>query len=329
MSNADIYHGNTARLVSQLQDSILAVPGVPAGQLRKFDRFTFGRNPVRSDNNTVRNKAVMNKRDETDERPSAALTGAFCLNEVGFWLTMLLGQPVTTGDDPGPYTHVWTWNKGLRPTALMEAIVSTVSGGASRRRRGLGFFLNQLNWDPMAEKQQLEAQFLVAQEVLPAPVADFDGAVAFLPLSMAATHRAHVYDVNPNSTLGDVTAITVAANLNATGVPLANGQRGYGAYIVGDQTLPSLGGSLTGLFRNAQLWDHAAGNISKPMTIVTANADNSHSLTIEIPKVGFSEPEWEVGLEAGKMITCDWYYHDADGDSPATFTLINGVASYT
>lgn len=319
----DVYHGNTGSLTAQLQASLRATPGTPAAKRLKFDEFSMGRSPVRSPNNTIRNVALKNKDDETDERPEASFTAAFCLNDIGWWLTMLLGQPVTTGAGP-TYSHVWTFGNGLRPTALMEMALRTVSGTA-RRRRGLGFFLNQLNWDPMAEKQQVQGQLMYAQEVLPAPVSDFHAAAAFYPLSMAATHRGRIFDGVSDVELGQVSAGSITVTNNAEGIPLADGERGYGGYLIGSQALPALSGQLTALFTDDTLWDKAKDNDSSALVFRSASADNVHHLTTSIGLAGFSEPAWTAGLAAGKFVQVDWYAHDGAATS---FTLVNAVSSY-
>lgn len=319
----DIYHGNTGSLTAQLQTSIRATPGVPAAKRLKFDEFSMSRAPVRSPNNTIRNVALMNKNDEMDERPEATFTAAFCLNDIGWWLTMLLGQPTTSGAGP-TYTHEWTFDAGLRPTALVELALRTVSGTA-RRRRGLGLFLNQLNWDPMAEKQQVQGQLMYAQEVLPPPSTDFHAAAAFYPLSMAATHRGRIFDGTSDVELGQISAGSVNITNNAEGIPLADGERGYGGYIIGSQALPALNGQLTALFTDDTLWDKAKDNESSALVFRSANAANTHHLTTSIGQAAFNEPSWTSGLAAGKFVQVDWYAHDG---ADVTFTLVNAVTSY-
>lgn len=326
MSTADIYHGNTAVLSAQLQSSILAVPGSPNAKRLKFDEFTMDRKPVRSPNNTVRNLAGQNKNDEMDERPDGSFTSMFCLNDLGFWLTLLMGAPTTTGT--GPYTHTFTFTRGIRPTALFELAMATVSGTV-RRRRGLGMMLNQLNWDPMGDKQQMQGQFLFANEVLPPPNSAFDSSIDFYADSIAATHRCAIYNDAGSNTLGEVTTASIAINNNAVGVPVANGQRGYAGYVTADQALPSISGQISVLFRDAELWDLARSNSSSPLVIISRNAASTHSLTATIPNIAFGEPAWTGGLSAGKIMTADWYWHDEAGAAAPTFVLVNGVASYS
>lgn len=250
----------------------------------------------------------------------------FCLNDLGFWLTLLMGQPTTTGS--GPYTHTFTFTRGIRPTALFEVALSSVTGN-SLYRRGVGMMLNQLNWDPMADKQQLQGQFLYAQEWLPQPDEAFFSNAPFFNDSIAATHRCAIYNDAGDNTLGEITSASIAINNAAVGVPIGNGNRGFGAFVVADQALPSISGQISALFRDQELWEKASTNSSSPLVIVSRNAASTHSLTVTLPNIAFGEPSWTVGLSAGKIMTADWYWHDEAGAAAPTFVLVNGVASYS
>lgn len=323
MSTASLFNGSTSRIVAQLQGASLRdVPVTPAALDLPFQEAEFNANPVYTDNDSFNAGELDYAQEKTDESPTATLTAPYCLNSIGFFLTLLLGAPNTTG--AGPYTHVWTLNNCALPTALFEAIQRVPCGVDADRMRMLGMALNQMAWDPMAQKQTFQCEFIAGSVSYPG--ADFDSDAARLPMLMAVARSAVIADVIGASTLGQIVAAQATINNRLEGVPVADGFAGNGQIIRSNK--PMCSGSVTALWESDTVYAHAKSRVSKALRIVAKDASGVYSMTSLFPKVKFAEAPKPLNVRGGIRTQHSWMAHYEDGDAAPTVTLVNQVESY-
>lgn len=321
-----ILNGATSRIQAMFQGASLSdVPVSPAALDLPFQESEWNRNPVYTDNDTMNSGELDYAQELTDYAPSITLAAPYCLNSIGFFLKMLLGAPVTTGAGP-TYTHVFTFNNCPLPTALFEALQRVPCDTGLDRERYLGVALNQMSWDPMAQKPTFACEFIAGRPVIPAPEADFDDTPTRLPMLMAVSRAAVIADVIGSSTLGQIAASQVTLNNRLEGIPLADGNPGNGQIIRANK--PLLSGSLTALWETGTLYDHARSRVSKALKIVAKDASGAYSMTTSLPKVKFAESPKPLNVRGGIRTQHAWTAHYEDGDAAPTVTLVNTTATY-
>ena len=313
-----IRHGRNTQLLLQRESTFRTAPATPAAYLMKWSELEFGRDPQRAEDPTIQNTPLAVKKDPGDAVFGGSLKAILCLNDIGQWLTLLWGAPVTTGT--GPYTHTWTLDLAQRPSALMELGYLT----ASKYPRWLGVMLNTLSWDIKEADQSISMELMAGEEVTPEPTTAFDAAPTSYAKNRAVSKGGEVYDVQGATTLGRVAKASVKISNDFEGQNVADGQDGYGEILVGQ---PSIEGSVSVLFDDtANIFDHARDHTSKPMTLISRNNDGSASLKLTLPAVEFDEAKHKIATSKGIIIDTNWRAH-ADATAP-TIELVNGIASY-
>lgn len=323
-----MYHGRTSTMAGQFETTYRTPPGAPATQLLKFSEIDLGQDADLQDNPTINNQALMDKRTEMDHVVSGKGKHILCLNDIGWWLKLLLGAPVTTG--AGPYTHVYTLSLADRPSALLELALTENDGAPSTRyHRFLGILLNALSWNVLEKDQSFETELMGAVEVKPFPVAAFDAVpTARMAISRACTKGGEVYD-GANlaaTTLGKISKASARIFNDLEGFALADGLEGYGHIQVGQ---PMIEGSLSALFETDTLMDHALAHTSKGLKLVSKSADGAHSLKLDCANVEFDRPH--IVIPTSKGLIADgikWRAHHVDAAAAPTVTLINATAAY-
>lgn len=323
MSNTTYFGGN-AKLAGQLESTFRTAPGTPAGQLLKFDSLKIGRNVDLQDNNTIAGQLLPFKRDEMDSAIQGSGTHILDLNDIGWWLTLLLGQSTTTGS--GPYTHTFTLSFNPRPSATLELAMANAS--TSRYLDFLGMMLSEIEWDVLDKNQSFKTTLIGAvQSPFPATSTPLYSAPASLWATLRACSKGGaIYDVSGSSTLGAITKGNVKISNDLQPQKLADGQEGYGQILLGT---PMITGSLAAIFDDSTLMDAALSGTSKPLVLVSKNAAGNRSLTLNLPHVEFDRPQYEV--KDRKAIIAEginYRAHYLSGDAAPTIVLVNDVATY-
>ncbi|WP_293001971.1 phage tail tube protein [Nevskia sp.] len=318
-----VYPGRTATLAGYFESAFRTPGATPQGQLLKFSTMNPGQEAVLEENPTIQANALTDKRTEMDSSASMELSAILCLNDIGWWLKALLGSPTTTGT--GTYTHTFTLNLNDRPSLAFEATVT--ANAVVRYHRFIGMMLNQLSWDALANNQSFSASLIGAVEVKPRPTAPLDASLTpRFATRRACTKRANVYDVSGSNTLGRLNQTTIQWSNDLTGYPLADGQEGFGAILLGQ---PAVSGTLGGLFEDATLFDHAWGNVSKTLVIDQADETGNATMKVTIPNIEFDRPKLNVNTSKGLVVEgVNWRAHYAAGANPVTVVLVNDVPSY-
>lgn len=315
-----VYHGRTATLVKQLEATYRVAPAPAAAQRMKFSKVTMGREPELADDMTINGEPLMEKRDEMDSTAPATLEAILCLNDIGHWLTMLLGPPVTTG--AGTFEHVYTLDLADRPSALMELSLSE-SSPTTRYHRHLGMMLNAMEWDVRDAAQDMKLEFVGAYEVRPYPGSAFDADPAeLLDKNRACSKNGKVWD--GSASIGDIAKASIRFENELEGQSLADGLEGFGYVLLGQ---PKVSGTMDVLWRPGLLVDDALARASKHLVLTSANSAGTASLTVDIPQAEFNVPRAAIETSKGIVVPgLGWMAHK--GPDPVTVTLTNGVASY-
>lgn len=315
-----VYHGRSATLAHQFETAYRTAPVSPDAQLMRFSTVTMGREAELAPDTTINADALMEKRDEMDSNAPIQLKAILCLNDIGTWLRMLLGAPVTTG--MGPYTHVFTLDLADRPSALMELSLSE-STPSTRFHRHLGVMLNSLQWNVRDAAQDITAEFVGAIETRPYPVTVFDETpTALRAKNRACSKNGRVWD--GTGSIGDVAEATVRFFNELEGQNLADGLEGFGYTLLGQ---PAVSGTANILFTPAALMDDALARTSKHLVLTSKNSAGTATLTVDIPQAEFDVPRIPVETSKGIVVNgLNWMAHK--GETPVTVTLVNSIASY-
>lgn len=316
-----VYHGRNSTLQQQFETVFRTAPGAPSTQLLKFSKVTVGREAELAEDPTINANALMEKRQEQDASAPISAEGILCLNDIGFWLRMLLGAPQTTGT--GPYTHVFTLNLNARPSSLFEFAMS--DGVATRYHRHLGVMLNSFGWNLLNVEQQFQAEFIGAYELRPYPTTPFDATpAARLAKLWACKKLAKIWD--GAASIGDIADATIQFNNDLEGQSLGDGLEGFGQILLGQ---PTVGGQMDVLFTPGTLVDAALARSSKHIVMVSQDPTGAAKLTVDIPNAEFDVPRVVVDSSKGQVARgLAWRAHHVDGADPITVTLENGIATY-
>lgn len=313
------WHGRNAQLLLQRQTATRTAPAPAAAFKMKFIDCEIADGEDYADDATIDNSSpLMVKRDDSDEAWAAKISAPLDLNDIGQWLALLWGAPVTVG--VGPYTHTFTCTLNARPYALLE--LGYVD--ATAYRRWYDMVVNTLSWNIGERDQNLSIEAVPAVEVLPRPGAAFDAAPTAYAKNRACKKAGDIYDALGASTLGRVTAASVQITNDFESLPLVDGLSGYGAHNLGQ---PAISGSLSALFGSeSSLLSYMEGHTSRPLTLVSKNSAGNATLTVNLANVEFGKFKHKVPTSKGLLIEVDWRAH-AGGAAP-TIVLANGIASY-
>lgn len=319
-----VLHGRTATLSAGFETSYRNPGSTPQSQILKFSTLEIGQEAVLEDDPTINANPLAEKRTEMDSSASATVNAIICLNEIGLWLKLLLGPPVTTGGGP-IYTHTYTLSLAARPSSWFEVTVGETPD--QRLHRFLGVMLNQMSWDVMANAQSFTANLLGAVEVKPQPTTALDLTPSSrLAKRQACTKRANIFDVSGASTLGRISGCTIQWSNDLTPYSLADGQEGTGEITLGQ---PSVSGSISGLFENGTLFDHALTHASKKLVIVQGDSSGTRSLTTTIQNIEFDRPKLQINTSKGLVVEgLPWRAHHVSGAAAVTVVLTNDIPAY-
>jgi hypothetical protein len=315
-----IINGRETQVLLQRNTGAYRAVPTPVGAFKmKISELDFGRDPQREEDPTVATAdPLAEKMDEGNAIVAGSGSAILCLNDIGQWLSLLWGAPVTTG--LGPYTHTWTMDLTTPPDALLELGYTN----AAKFEQWLGVILNKISWNVIEGNQSISLDLIGAVQTSPAPVAAFDAAPTAYAKNRACAKGGKVYDVDGASTLGQITTASVDIGNDVEGQLVADGLEGYGAVLLGQRTI---GGSLTALFDSGTtIFDHGQAHTSKPITLISQNKAGDNSLTLNVPNAEFDEPKHKINTSKGLVVEAGWRAH-AGGAAP-TLVLVNDIASY-
>ena len=312
-----VYHGRNTQLLMQKETTFRTAPATPSAIRLKYSELEIADGADYLDDPTVTGAtALARKRDLREEGWKASGKSILCLNDIGFWLSLLWGPPTTTGT--GPYTHNFTLDLSERPTALIDLAYNS----GTLVRRWLGAALNSMKWSITGDEQSFDWELIPAVEVRPRPTAVWDASPTEYAKARACSAKGQVSD--GSNTIGRVSEADIEIVNDFESHNLADGADGFGVHILGQ---PAISGKITAVFGDdTSLLAYMEGHTSVDLSLTSATADGSASLTVNLPAVELGKQKHSVKTSKGMMIEADWRAHDTT--TAPTITLVNGVASY-
>lgn len=237
--------------------------------------------------------------------------------DVGYWLTGLLGDPETSGDAPGPWTHVF---RGGNSGSLLSMSLELGFPDAGRFHLCSGLVVNQMQFT-LARNQAPRITFeLMGQSETPGPATvDETPDLAATQIKFERFHS--------TVSLGGQPAELLEAQLTyGNGVeaydPLRSDPRPSGMDI-GQATVS---GSVRVRLRDGS-WDALAGGA--PTSLTLGWASGGTSLTFALPRVHIAKSGKEVRGPGGVDVTYQWTGgRDPVSLSALTATLVNSQDAY-
>jgi hypothetical protein len=238
---------------------------------------------------------------------------------LGYWLTLLLGTPTTTGAS-APYTHVWTSGAAALPSASIEM-----------GWPGVPRF--DMHYGVKAGTFALDARRGRGQN-LSCTVGLMGKGMAPATSTQSGTPTEHAYERFEHGHCAIQRDASALAGILSCGVNFTNNLEPLEA-ITADGEVPSITEGMTGAtgtlvqrFANTTLLTQAAGGGSCALKIEYTIAA-AKKLTIDLPRVFLGQPKILTNTQSGIDVSYPWMAaQQADGDPMMTVTLINAIASY-
>lgn len=250
---------------------------------------------------------------ETGDGPVVA---PFDSESVGWHLSLLLGDPVTTGT--GPYTHVW---KSGGATQWWTG--GSTRGGVHFRYTGLAYASMQLQLARASATQRATFQAVLRDE---AKIADPLDATPVAPRASDVPFAAFSGVLRVGGVIAaDITDLDWTASNNLTPDEAASSGQPYVAQVLqGDFTQQGLARFR---FENAARYDLArAGTATDLRLDWTAGAD---TLRVDIANVKFAADRLPIDSGGALTLSLPWQAAKPDpGDASLTVTLVNTLPSY-
>ncbi|QQA43956.1 phage tail tube protein [Pelagovum pacificum] len=240
------------------------------------------------------------------------------LNNIGYWLTLLFGDPETTGSDP--YTHVFTSGAAELPSAALEQAWPQVP--FFEMEKGL-----KANTLTIEARRGRGANLTATVGLMGKGAATDTSSGAGTPTEQALERFAHPHvDIKR-----DASAIS---SILSCGINFTNNLEPLDA-IASDGEVPSITGGVSAAtgtivqrFDNTALITQADGFTSCALDI-SWTLSASKKLSISLPRVYLERPKIETTGPNGVDVSYSWTAaQQANGDPMMTVTLINSIASY-
>ncbi|MDF1627033.1 MAG: phage tail tube protein [Parvibaculaceae bacterium] len=243
-----------------------------------------------------------------------------CVNQLGHWLTLLLGEPVTSDDTGGDYTHVWksgalTLPSGVAELALRNDLV----------HQHIGLMANSLSLSTARAGGYGRASFdMVGQKEVKLG-ASAAGAPTNVPLDQVLAFKGQL--LIDDVAVASVTQADLSYTNNLAG---QEGLNAEGLQTGFERGVPAFTGSLTARYTDATLFDMADQHTPFALELKWVKAANK-SLSIRAGRVKMPKPQ--VGLQGPGGVSVTYNFTGAADAAEAdgrmmVVTLKNQTASY-
>lgn len=287
-----------------------------------WQRLSFGRFEYGASQELIASELLGQGRDPQPPVPGfidVELSGdvPVDLRQIGWWLALAFGAPVTTGT--GPYTHVFASGGFDLPSASIEVQNPDVPAFALHA----GCVLNEIGWGFRRADDQLAAQVSLMARSEVTAAASGAGALA----DPGRQRVGHLHgEIRRNGTaLGGVTEGSFRYSNNLERIATV---RGDGLVEGVDPGSAALTGELTVRFADLALLNQARDGLPCEIELRWERSASA-SLTITAHEVYLSRPRRQ--LQGPGAVQTQFSWQAAKAASPArmcTVTLVNDVAGY-
>lgn len=240
---------------------------------------------------------------------------------IGYWLKLLMGAPVTTGE--GPYTHTFTSGADDLPSMAVEKQFPDLP----RYFMNAGVAADSLSWEMNrgAGQNLLATISLIAQGQVP-----LEGKAtsdAGTPTEIAFKRFGHFAgSVKRNgASLGRVVSAQITYSNNLESIEVIRNDGLIDGVLAG---IGAATGNVEVRFNNTVLLEDAANGTACALEFGYALA-SGESLTVTLPRVFLPTPKQSVDGPGGVQATFDWQAaRQTDGGPMCTVALVNGVEAY-
>lgn len=239
-----------------------------------------------------------------------------CLRQFGYWLSLLLGAPATTGS--GPYTHVFESGK----TTLQCMAYSKELVPSSLYKRGRGLMVDTLAFNLTKESGYPRATLGTKLRDEVKATSQVSGTIASA-LSLLRVPNAKPY-VKRNGSAAPVTGLSFNYGNQLERFDPLNGTEYPDVFDPGDVTL---GGSFTVRYEDATYDDLADADTAQPWSFGWS-IDSNNSLDFTLNAVRIARQPLPIN-GPGRLLATYNILPEQKSDAPAvTVTLKNDVSGY-
>lgn len=309
--------GYRVRTVFDYEDAFGVSPAVKKGLV-----LPFNSNEIAETQNTFESGTITDDRNSVKQgrgRKSAAgqIVVPMDLNAIGYWLTLLLGFPATTG--AGPYTHVFKVNNNALPSAVIAKEFQDIGKVFVYNGCKAGSFKL-----PFGGDGELVATMDIAGQKRTVQDAAYDAAATSVVLDRINQFQASIKE--GGATIGTV----LSGDLNI------NNALDLNQYVVGPgnvrgdipEGIAAAGGTLKTIFDGTALIEKGISVTESSLELKYTSGANS--LTFLFPEIQYDVVDVPVTSAAGLSADLTWkaYKENDAAASIVVITLINSIASY-
>lgn len=238
------------------------------------------------------------------------------LRDIGFWLRLALGAPVTTG--AGPYTHTFTSGSATLPSASLEIAHPEIPAYSMN----VGMMANSLRIPMLTSGRPRVTVGLIGKSET---VSGSSGAGT--PTTRVQTYFSRFQGTIKRETVALASVLDAEMTFN-NGLDAGRFIGDNGVIGTLDPALISLNGVIRTRFANLTLYNDAIGSASKALELAYV-IDASNKLTLNIPTVWFPLEPRPVSGPGGVDASFNWQAsRQSGGGASFNAVLVNDVATY-
>ena len=241
------------------------------------------------------------------------------VRNIGIWLTIMFGVPVTTGTT-APYTHTWKVHDDMPSVTIEKGF-----GDLSKYAAYPGCKISKFALSAAVGNNELTANvdIMGANESLNS--ASIDNDPTQLQLLRFNNFQAAV--IEGNTALATCRKMDVNIDFGLDGDTYCLNGQGSRTDIGEGLIQPS--GNIEALFKDTTLLDKAINGTETSLKLTFINGP--HSLEILLPELIFERSTPTIDGPKGLLLSLAYrsFYSDNADNSAVKITLINDVASYT
>ena len=315
MSQARGYKG---RLVLDFETAFKTPPATPAGLIMPVNKADISGDRPKQKPNTLTGRRDPVKPFEGNMDVGGSLEVPLDAYAFGYWLKAIFGQPNTTDNGDGTYTHVFKTGD-LQPSLILE----TQFTDKGIYKKSTGCKIGSLSMS-VGTDGELTASMNVlgATEDLSSTPYDND------PTSpnFVRFNAPHASIKEGGSTIAIVTDLSLDIDFGLDGDVYTVGTGGTRGDI--PEGLMNISGNMTSLFESLGLLNKAVNSTESSLEITFDNGEEK--LIISIPELQYARKTPGLSGPQGVRLETPFqaYYDDNADGSSLVFTLINTQESY-